>query len=99
MEGLYHPALSVRYVSYQKNDGSPWAKRAMATEGSKFYKWFARFPVAKWVNSNHGIHRVEFTDVRFLVPGVQLPFVYHIEFDDAGRIQSEGFVERRKEDR
>jgi hypothetical protein len=91
MEGLYHPASSIRYSSYQKNDGSPWVKRAMATEGVKFYYWFARFPVAKSVNTNNGTHRVEFIDVRFLLPSVRTPFIYFVEFDDSGRLISEGF--------
>jgi hypothetical protein len=32
-------------------------------------------------------------DVRFLIPGIRLPFVYYVEFDDSGKIQSEGFLE------
>ena len=96
MEGLYHPASSVRYSAYQKNDGSALVKRAMATEGAKFYYWFARFPVAKLVNSNNGTHRVEFTDVRFFIPGIRLPFSYYVELDDAGRVLSEGFVRNGK---
>ena len=96
MEGLYDPASKVRYSSYPKNDGSPWVKRAMATEGAKFYYWFARFPVAKSVNSNNGTHRVEFIDVRFLLPSVRTPFIYFVEFDDSGRLISEGFVRNGK---
>ena len=92
MEGLYHPASSVRYSSFQKNDGSPWVKRALATEGTKFYYWFARFPVAKEVASNNGTHRVEFTDVRFFLPGIRMPFRYYVELDDSGKIHSEGFM-------
>jgi hypothetical protein len=96
MEGLYHPASSIRYSSYQKNDGSPWAKRAMATEEAKFYYWFARFPVAKLVDSSNGTHRVEFTDVRFFLPGIRMPFSYYIELDDSGNVSSEGFVQNGK---
>jgi hypothetical protein len=44
------------------------------------------------VNSRDGSHRVEFMDVRFLVPRLRMPFVYYVEFDDSGKIQSEGFV-------
>ena len=91
MEGLYDPASKVRYSSYPKNDGSPWVKRAMATEGAKFYYWFARFPVVRSVNSTNGTHRVELMDVRFLMPRIRTPFVYYLEFDDSGKIQSEGF--------
>jgi inner membrane protein len=96
MEGLYQAASSVRYSTYQKNDGSPWVKRAMATEGVKFYYWFARFPVAKLVSSNNGTHRVEFTDVRFFIPGIRLPFSYYVELDDAGSVLREGFVRNEK---
>jgi len=92
MEGLYYPASSVRYSSYQKNDGSPWVKRAMATEGARFYHWFARFPIAKLVSSNNGTYRVEFTDVRFFLPGIRMPFRYYVELDDSGKIHSEGFT-------
>jgi hypothetical protein len=30
-------------------------------------------------------------DVRFLMSSIRVPFVYYLEFDDSGRIQSEGF--------
>jgi hypothetical protein len=49
--------------------------------------------VAKSVNTNDGTHRVEFTDVRFFIPGIRLPFSYYVEMDDAGRVLSEGFVQ------
>lgn len=71
-------------------------EKALATDGMKFYYGFARFPVVKSVNSKEGRHRVEFMDVRFLMPGIRLPFVYYVEFDDLGKIQSEGFVGDRK---
>jgi hypothetical protein len=48
------------------------------------------------VNSRDGTHRVEFMDVRFLLPHIRMPFNYLVEFDDAGKIQSEGFVEDGK---
>ena len=66
-------------------------ERALATEGVRFYYWFARFPVVNSVISTDGRHRVEFMDVRFLLPGLRMPFVYYVEFDDSGKIQSEGF--------
>jgi len=37
--------------------------------------------------------KVEFMDGRFLIPGIRIPFVYYLEFDESGEIQSEGFVE------
>lgn len=93
MEGLYHPATDAQYSVYRKNDGSPWLQQAMATKGAKFYYWFARFPVAKLVSSQNGTHRVEFTDLRFYIPGIRMPFSYYVELDDAGEVLSEGFVQ------
>jgi inner membrane protein len=96
LNSVYYPPGQIQYKSWQKFQDSPWVERALATEGVKFYYWFARFPVVSSVNSRDGRHRVEFMDVRFLVPGVRLPFLYYVEFDDSGRIQSEGFVENKK---
>ena len=70
-------------------------EKALDTEGVKFYYWFARFPVVRSVNSQDGRHRVEFMDVRFLVPGIRLPFVYYLEFNDSGKVESEGFLRDR----
>ena len=92
MKSLYQPPLKIRYSSWQKRDGSPWVEKALATEGGKFYSWFARFPIAKVADSSNGTHRVELTDVRFLVPRIRMPFMYYMEFDDSGRILSEGFA-------
>jgi inner membrane protein len=88
---LYYPPGKIEYQSWTKLQSSPWVEKAMATEGVKFYYWFARFPVVKSVNSNNGRHRVEFMDVRFLLPGIRTPFIYYVEYDDSGRKQSEGF--------
>ena len=91
LDNLFQPPEKMEYQSWQKFNGSPWVEKALATEGVKFYYWFARFPVVKSVQSNNGRHRVEFTDVRFFIPSIRVPFVYYLEFDDAGKIQSEGF--------
>jgi len=96
LRGLYQSPGKVYYQSYQKLQDSPWVEKALATEGVKFYYWFAQFPVVKSVHSQNGRHRVEFMDARFLIPGVRLLFVYYVEFDDSGKIQSEGFLEDRK---
>jgi inner membrane protein len=96
LNNLYDPLGSISYQSREKLTDSPWVKKALATEGIKFYYWFARFPVVKSVNSRDGKHRVEFMDVRFFLPGIRLPFVYFVEFGDSGQIQSEGIVEDRR---
>ena len=80
----------------EKLQNSIWVEKALTTEGIKFYYWFARFPVVKSVHSRDGRHRVEFMDVRFYLPGIRLPFVYFVEFDDSGQIQSEGFSEDQR---
>jgi hypothetical protein len=96
MDGLYQPLEKIQYQSWQKLDGSPWVDKALDTDSVNFFYWFARFPVVKSVNSQNGRHRVEFMDIRFFLPGIRMPFTYYVEFDDSGKIQSEGFVERRK---
>jgi inner membrane protein len=96
LKSLYEPPGKVNYQSYQRLQDSLWVEKALTTEGVKFYYWFAKFPVVKSVNSKNGRHRVEFMDVRFLLPGIRTPFVYYVEFDDSGKIRSEGFVEDRK---
>ena len=92
LKNLYQPPEKVNYQSYQKLQNSPWVEKALTTEGVRFYYWFARFPVVKSLNSQNGRHWVEFMDVRFLIPGIRLPFVYYVEFDDSGKIRSEGFT-------
>ncbi len=96
LESLYQSPEKIRYRFWQRLNGSPWVEKALATNGVKFFYWFARFPVVKSVNSRDERHRVEFMDVRFLLPHIRMPFVYYVEFDDSGKVQSEGFVEDRK---
>jgi inner membrane protein len=92
LNSLYYPPGNVQYRSWTKLPSSPWVEKALQTDGVKFYYWFARFPVVKSVNSRDGRHRVEFMDVRFLLPGLRMPFVYYVEFDNSGKVQSEGFM-------
>ncbi len=96
LDQLYDPPDRINYTPWVKLPESPWVGKALQTEGVKFYYWFARFPVVKSVNSTDGIHRVEFMDMRFFLPSLRVPFVYYVEFDDSGRIQSEGFKRDRK---
>ncbi len=91
LNNLYYPPEKSQYRSWAKLQNSPWVEKALATEGVKFYYWFARFPVVRSVNSNDGRHRVEFMDLSFVLPGIRTPFVYYLEFDDSGKMQSEGF--------
>ena len=97
LNSLYYPSDEIPYKSWVKFPDSPWVKKALATAGVKFYYRFARFPVVRSVNSMNGTHRVEFMDVRFLLPRVRMPFVYYVEFDDSGKVQSEGFLRDGKE--
>ncbi len=93
LDSLYYPSRNIPFQSWEKMPDSPWVKKALTSEGVKFFYWFARFPVVKSVNSTDGRHRVEFMDVRFYLPGIRLPFVYYVELDDSGQIRSEGIVE------
>lgn len=96
LERLYYPPGNIPFQCKEKIPDSPWVEKALETDGLRFYYWFARFPVVRSVHSRDGIHRVEFMDLRFLLPGIRLPFVYYVEMDDAGQIRSEGFVEDRR---
>lgn len=95
LDSLYYPSGRVPFQSMEKLPNSPWVRKALTTEGVKFYYWFARFPVVKSVDSTNGRHRIDFMDLRFFLPGLRLPFVYFVEFDDLGEIRSEGFVKNR----
>ena len=97
LSGLYYPPGEIHYRSWTKLPNSPWAEKALATEGVRFFYWFARFPIVKSINSRDGRHRVEFMDVRFLLPGLRMPFVYYVEFDNSGKVQSEGFIRDGKD--
>ena len=96
LKGLYQPPGKVIYQSYPKLQDSPWVDKALITDGVKFFYRFAKFPVVKSVNSRDGRHRVEFEDLRFLIPGVRMPFIYYVEFDDAGKTQTGGWVGDRE---
>jgi hypothetical protein len=95
LESLYQTPGRIHFQPYQKLQDSPWVEKALATESVKFYYWFAQFPVVRSIDSTNGRHRVEFMDLRFLIPGIRLPFVYYVEFDASGRIRSEGFEDSR----
>jgi hypothetical protein len=92
VDNLFQSPEKLGYRSWQRLSGSPWVERALDTDGVRFFYWFARFPVVKSVNFRNGRHRVEFMDVRFFLPGIHMPFVYYVEFDDSGKTRSEGFV-------
>jgi len=96
LRSLYQPPGKIHYQSYPKLQDSPWVEKALAIEAVKFYYWFAKFPVVTSIQSSNGRHRVEFMDVRFLLPGIRTPFAYYVELDDSGKIQSEGFLEDRR---
>jgi inner membrane protein len=96
LDRLFDPPGEIRYRSWPKLLPSPWVQKAIDTDGVRFYYWFARFPVVSYVNTRGGLHRVEFTDLRFLIPGVRLPFVYFVEMDGTGTVVSEGFLDDNK---
>jgi len=58
-----------------------------------FFLTLISFLVYLTVSFISNIIRVEFMDVRCLIPGVCLLFVHYAGFDDLGRIRSEGFTE------
>jgi len=93
---LYDPPQKIHFRSVEKMPNSAWVKKALDTEGVRFYYWFARFPVVKSMDTNMGRHRVEFMDMRFYIPGFRQPFIYYVEFDESGNILDEGFLGDRR---
>ncbi len=96
LDHLYSPPSDILFRSVEKLPNSPWVKRALNTDGIRFFYWFARFPVVKAIESNGERHRVEFMDLRFYIPGFRSPFIYYVEFDGTGRILDEGFLGNQK---
>ncbi len=91
LNNLYYPPEKSQYRPWTRLQNSPWVEKALGTEGMRFYYWFARFPIVRSISSNDGRHRVEFMDLSFVLPGIRSPFVYYVEFDDSGKMHSEGF--------
>lgn len=93
---LYDPPRNIIFRSVEKLPNSPLVKNALNTEGVRFFYWFARFPVVRKIESNLERSRVEFMDMRFYIPGLRQPFVYYVEFDGAGNILDEGFLNSQR---
>lgn len=93
---LYDPPQGILFHSVEKLPNSPWVRRALNTEGVRFFYWFARFPVVRSIESDMERHRVEFMDMRFYIPGFRQPFIYYVEFDGSGGILNEGFLGNQK---
>jgi inner membrane protein len=87
----YQPPEGLRYREWDRLDGSPWAEKAMESNGVRTFLWFARFPVARYVGMVDGLHRVELYDLRFGSIEGRRPFLYVMEFDRDGNLASQGF--------
>lgn len=87
----FHPS-KVEYKAWDKGLSSPWVERAMATEGARFFKWFARFPIVKGVYEGEDSCRVELFDMRFYLFEPRCTLLYAIEFGRQGNLIRYGFV-------
>lgn len=90
----YKSPAQLEYRAWKSLTASPWVERALATEGAKFFYWFARFPIVKGVYEEDDRHRVEFFDLRFHIMDSNMPFKYVIEFDNEGKLLRQEFIRR-----
>jgi inner membrane protein len=88
----YQPIGLLQYQRIQRFDESPWVARALELEGVRTFFWFARFPVVRDRGFSDGKRRVEFYDLRFGLINQRRPFVYAVDYDEAGRVVFQGFL-------
>jgi hypothetical protein len=82
----------VQYQEIQRFDNSPWVEKALELEEVKMFFWFARFPIVRDRGFVGGNRRVEFFDLRFGSIKQRRPFVYAVDYDEAGRVVFQGFL-------
>ena len=88
----YRPIRLIQYQEIQRFDDSPWVEKALELEEVKTFFWFARFPIVRDRGFVDGKRRVEFFDLRFGSINQRRPFVYAVDYDEAGRVVSQGFL-------
>jgi len=88
----YQPIGSLEYRKIHRFDESPWVEKALTLEGVDTFLWFARFPVVRDRGVINGKRRVEFYDLRFGSISQRRPFVYAVDFDEAGKAVFQGFL-------
>jgi inner membrane protein len=88
----YEPIGALEYQRIQRFDDSPWVARVLELEGVQTFFWFARFPVVRDRGFINGKRRVEFYDLRFGSIDQRRPFVFAVDYDEAGRVVFQGFL-------
>jgi len=88
----YEPVGGLHYRRIHRFDESPWVDRALELEKVQTFFWFARFPIARDRDLINGKRRVEFYDLRFGSINQRRPFVFAVDYDEAGRVVFQGFV-------
>ena len=88
----YQPIGLLQYRRIQRFDESPWVAKALELKGVETFFWFARFPVVRDRGFSDGKRRVEFYDLRFGLINQRRPFVYAVDYDEAGRVVFQGFL-------
>ena len=84
----------VIYRVWEKFPDSQWVEKALGLEATRFFLWFARFPVVIEDNVLNGFHVVRFFDLRFSMIEGRYPFLYEVVFDTEGDVYSQGFQSR-----
>lgn len=88
----YKPISQLHYKEWRRFDDSPWVEKALRVDEVKIFFWFARFPIVRDKGLVNGKRRVEFYDLRFGLIDERRPFVYVVDFDEAGRVVFQRFL-------
>jgi membrane-bound metal-dependent hydrolase YbcI (DUF457 family) len=107
-EGVYRNWFSLldgapEEFEFYPSASNEYVEKARHEPAAETYLWFARFPVARYHNSNGETgeeHVVEFADLRFGLPGrmdeeTRVRFGFRVVFDGNGEVVESGFPRRR----
>jgi inner membrane protein len=84
---------NLKYNIWVRFPDSPAVNKALSLEGTKFFLWFARFPVLLEEKNEDDLHILRFFDLQFGSFEGRYPFLYEVVFDKEGKIISEGFID------
>ena len=82
----YQPVKEAVYKRWERQEDSPWIRKALSLEETDTFLWFARFPVAKYQRLADGKHRVAIFDLRFGQINGRRPFLYEVIFRPNGEV-------------
>ena len=99
-QGVYEARFNLlesqapQFYFFADAQANGYLETARTLPGVQTYLWFARFPVASYIQYG-AVHVVEFTDRRFFPRGTRktFPFTFRVTFDAEGRVMEAGWAE------